>query len=178
MLTLPDLIVVDNVALFHKGWLSQWYPSPFTVDGVRYTCAEQYMMAEKARLFGDHGTRALVLDATNPSEQKRLGRQVQGFDETVWVKYARTVVYRGNLAKFTAHATLRTYLEATDDLVLAEASPTDTIWGIGLAATHPDAGTKSRWRGSNWLGQVLMRVRVELQLDSRLAGFVPPKHKA
>ena len=36
-----------------KSCLSQWYPASFIVDGVYYNCAEQYMMAEKARLFGD-----------------------------------------------------------------------------------------------------------------------------
>ena len=36
-----------------KSCLSQWYPAPFTVDGVRYPTAEHWMMAEKARLFRD-----------------------------------------------------------------------------------------------------------------------------
>lgn len=27
---------------------SQWYPSSFTVDGITYNCAEQYMMRQKA----------------------------------------------------------------------------------------------------------------------------------
>ena len=29
--------------------LSQWWPSPFVVDGVRYATAEHWMMAHKAR---------------------------------------------------------------------------------------------------------------------------------
>ena len=33
--------------------LSQWWPAPFTVDGVAYATAEHWMMAGKARLFGD-----------------------------------------------------------------------------------------------------------------------------
>ncbi len=36
-----------------KACLSQWWPCSFEVDGVYYNCAEQFMMAEKARLFGD-----------------------------------------------------------------------------------------------------------------------------
>ena len=35
------------------GFLSQWFKSGFVVDGESYRCAEQYMMAAKARLFGD-----------------------------------------------------------------------------------------------------------------------------
>ena len=38
--------------------LSQWYPCQFEVDGVTYTSAEQYMMAEKAKLFGDEEIRS------------------------------------------------------------------------------------------------------------------------
>ncbi len=36
-----------------KGCLSQWWRAPFFVDGVAYSTAEHYMMAEKARLFDD-----------------------------------------------------------------------------------------------------------------------------
>jgi len=36
-----------------KAVFSQWYPAPFTLDGVRYATAEHYMMAEKAALFAD-----------------------------------------------------------------------------------------------------------------------------
>ena len=37
--------------------LSQWYPAPFEVDGVRFATAEHYMMWGKARLFGDEEPR-------------------------------------------------------------------------------------------------------------------------
>ena len=33
--------------------LSNWYPAEFTVEGVMYATSEQYMMANKARLFED-----------------------------------------------------------------------------------------------------------------------------
>lgn len=35
------------------GFLSQWYESPFEVDGVTYQTAEMWMMIQKALLFGD-----------------------------------------------------------------------------------------------------------------------------
>ena len=40
-----------------NGILSQWYDSNFTVDGVEYSHAEMYMMAEKAKLMGDEAQR-------------------------------------------------------------------------------------------------------------------------
>ena len=43
----------DNVVLFWQppSYFSQWSPSSFVVDGVSYSCTEQFMMAEKARFF-------------------------------------------------------------------------------------------------------------------------------
>ncbi len=41
-----------------KGCLSQWFPAPFTVEGDRFATAEHFMMAAKARLFGDEEARA------------------------------------------------------------------------------------------------------------------------
>ena len=46
--------------------LSQWWGCRFAVDGVGYSCAEQYMMAEKARMFGDHEMLAKILEAGHP----------------------------------------------------------------------------------------------------------------
>ena len=36
-----------------KSCLSQWWDCRFIVDGIPYHTAEQYMMAQKALLFGD-----------------------------------------------------------------------------------------------------------------------------
>ena len=40
---------------------SQWYSARFEIDGVSYASAEHFMMAEKARLFGDGETRAFLV---------------------------------------------------------------------------------------------------------------------
>src|SRR5438045_333044 len=103
--------VTDEFVFFWRGWPSQWYPSPFVIEGVSYTCAEQYMMAEKARFFfGAHGDNARILDAimstSSPKEQKALGGSVKGFDDAAWCGVAREIVYQGNLAKFTQNAEL------------------------------------------------------------------------
>lgn len=148
---------------FYGGPFSQWYRSNFEIDGVTYNCAEQYMMAMKATVFGDFETLTKIMSAKHPSEQKALGRLVKGFRYEVWDKLAKALVYRANIAKFTADPALKSYILGTGDFELVEASPTDRIWGIGLAEGHPDIEDRSKWQGTNYLGVVLMQVRDTLR---------------
>jgi ribA/ribD-fused uncharacterized protein len=144
------------------GCLSQWWPVVFAVDGVSYPSAEHWMMAEKARLFSDADGLAAVLRAGSPGAAKAAGRKVRGFDEDRWTAARYDIVVAGNLAKFGQHPDLRDFLLATGRKILVEASPYDRIWGIGMAATNPDAARPSRWRGLNLLGFALMQVRERL----------------
>jgi hypothetical protein len=161
--TMSTVTERGDFVFFWSGWPSQWHPSTFTVEGVTYVCAEQFMMAEKARLFGDEATRRKILAAADPREHKALGREVTPFDEARWTNACREIVFQGNLAKFTQDEALRALLLATGDKTLAEASPKDLVWGIGLAADDWQATHRGKWRGKNWLGEALMRVRAELR---------------
>ncbi|WP_329123577.1 NADAR family protein [Streptomyces sp. NBC_01465] len=143
--------------------LSQWWPSPFTVDGVEYATAEHWMMASKARLFGDEAAERKAVEAKNPALAKKAGRLVKGFDDTVWERERYGIVVEGSVHKFGAEAGLRDFLLATGDRVLVEASPMDRIWGIGLAATDDRAQDPSKWRGLNLLGFALMDARTRLR---------------
>lgn len=93
--------------------LSQWWPSPFTVDGVTYATAEHWMMAGKARLFGDEDALARVLAAGHPSQAKNAGRLVRGFDEEVWARERFGIVVEGSVRKFSADAESRAFLLGT-----------------------------------------------------------------
>jgi ribA/ribD-fused uncharacterized protein len=163
--------VSETFTFFWSGPFSQWHHSPFTLDGCLYTTAEQYMMAEKARLFSDQTTLTLIMEASHPRDQKALGRKVQNFDQQVWDREARKIVYRGNRAKFTTHRDLLQMLLDTEGTTLAEASPIDTIWGIGLAADAEDARDRSKWLGQNWLGETLQKLRDDLLAESRAGGI-------
>jgi hypothetical protein len=143
--------------------LSQWYPAPFEVDGVRYSTAEHWMMAEKARLFGDEKARAEILAVHGPADAKHKGRQVRGFSDEVWDARRFELVVEGNVHKFSHNPALRQYLlEETRGHVLVEASPVDRVWGIGLAQDDPRATKPSQWRGLNLLGFALMEARARL----------------
>ena len=142
-----------------KNCLSQWYARPFIVDGLCYNCMEQFLMAEKAGLFGDEDVEAQIMKESNQMAIKKLGRQVQGYDDAVWAKVRQQISVRGNYEKFSQNEDLKEYLLSTGDKILVEASPKDIIWGIGLDEVSPDAPKPGNWRGQNILGFALMEVR-------------------
>jgi ribA/ribD-fused uncharacterized protein len=71
-------------------------------------------------------------------------------------------VYQGNVRKFRDEHARRILLE-TKGLTLVEASPYDTIWGVGLGEHHRDLLSRRTWRGLNWLGEVLTAVRYSIE---------------
>jgi ribA/ribD-fused uncharacterized protein len=146
-----------------KSCFSQWWGGhPFEIDGLRYPTAEHFMMAEKARLFRDEANLSAILTAKSAAAAKKLGRQVTGFNEETWLKHRWEIVVRGNSAKFSQYPELARFLRQTGQRVIVEASPHDSIWGIGLAADHPNAERPQDWMGLNLLGFALMKVREQL----------------
>jgi len=149
--------------LADKSCLSQWFPSPFSLAGVRYATAEHYMMAQKAALFGDTRVQARIVAAERPSEVKKLGREVANFDARVWEAARAAIVFDGNYAKFSQKPALRKFLLATGERIIVEASPVDRIWGVGLASDNARILNPSTWDGLNLLGFELMKVRAALR---------------
>ena len=141
-----------------KVCLSQWYQCPFVVEGQYYNCTEQYMMAEKARIFGDEEIRQQILAEYSQMAMKKLGRKVRNYDDEIWKVKRFDVVVKGNIAKFSQNEKLLDFLLSTDDKILVEASPKDTVWGIGLDESSPEAIQPRKWIGENLLGFALMEV--------------------
>ena len=144
------------------GCLGQWWPSSFTIDGTEYRCAEQWMMAEKARMFGDREMWEAIMASHSPKEMKALGRAVRGFQKEVWDARCYRLVLEGNLAKFSQDPALLEYLLSSGERILVEASPLDRIWGIGMGKNNPNAGDPMKWRGQNLLGFALTEARDRL----------------
>ena len=153
---------VDKVK---KNCFSQWYPSDFIIDGVKYNCCEQYMMAQKAKLFNDNEMLNAIMQTSDPREIKVYGRQVKNFDAKKWEENCRDIVFAANYAKFSQNPKLKEFLLSTGDEVIAEASPYDNIWGIGLKADDPLAQNESTWKGTNYLGKAIMAVRESLSKE-------------
>lgn len=146
-----------------KSCFSQWWPSTFHVEGHVYLTAEHWMMASKAKLFGDDEIISEILEAPTPAEAKKLGRKVKDFDADLWEQHKFQIVVEGNFHKFTQHPALKIFLLKTDEKVLVEASPVDAVWGIGMAEDNPEVFNPQSWRGENLLGYALMEVRDQLK---------------
>ncbi len=142
-----------------KGCLSQWQTSPFVCGTQHYCCMEQYMMAQKALLFGDEEMRQRILSSKSPQRIKALGQQVQHFNESIWKQTKYAIILNGNYLKFSQNPQLKNFLLQTGNKVLVEASPYDGIWGIKMAETDKTAQNPLKWNGQNLLGFALMEVR-------------------
>lgn len=143
---------------------SQWFISEFIFDGVEYNCMEKYMMAEKARLFGNKETEQLILKEQRPYKIKEYGRLVKNFNEKVWNENKYEIVVQGNLEKFQQNPELMFLLtDCPDNTIFVEASPYDGVWGIKMCEDEAKKVLPTAWRGENLLGFVLTEVRKQLK---------------
>ncbi len=157
----------EDFVLFWKppSIFSQWTPSVFTIDGVKYENAEQWMMACKARLFQDEEILQKILVANNPAVIKKLGRAVKNYDNNLWSKKRFELVVQGNVAKFQQNPEMLKELLNTGEKIIVEASPMDKIWGVGLSAKNAKILNPSNWKGKNLLGKAIMEARTRLKMD-------------
>lgn len=158
----------DNFTGFFKpydknGYLSNWYNIKFTVDNVEFSSAEQYMMYSKAMLFGDRFTANKILNTSDNARIKQLGREVKPFNPKIWDSKCQEIMVRGLYEKFNQNIKIKEQLLSTGDTVLAECSPYDRIWGIGLSLDDSKRFYTEHWLGKNYLGNVLMEVREKLK---------------
>lgn len=148
-----------------ESCLSQWWDQEFRLDGITYSCSEQYMMAEKARLFNDGEMLKKIMETKYPKEMKAYGRAVQNFNPVIWEENCYEIVKRASKAKFSQNPELLEFLFTTGKRILVEASPRDRIWGIGMGKSNPDAENPIKWRGKNLLGFALTQARDELMKE-------------
>lgn len=150
-----------------NGYLSQWYEVPFYVRGTKFPTAEHAMMYEKARLFDDNITKNKIKQAETPREAKKLGREIQGFNQHIWDANKKEIVVRNNVAKFTQNPKLLELLLSLPGYII-EASPLDMIWGSGWdKKKHQEIDKQTdsviSYPGQNLLGVCLMIVRDKIK---------------
>ncbi|MEL7216796.1 MAG: NADAR family protein [Pseudomonadota bacterium] len=156
---LPNAEDFESFHPFIKGIFSQWHHTPFEVYGLRFVCAEQYMMAAKASLCRDEAIFDQVMRTDDPAVHKRLGSQIKQFDHEGWNAWRLDIVMTANTAKFAQNAGAARQLRNTAPAMLVEANPRDWNWGNGLQIDDPANQNPKQWRGTNFLGRILTLVR-------------------
>ena len=141
------------------GYLSNWYPSSFDLDGVHYTSTEQYIMYQKCVIFGDIVSAKAILATDDTKVQQAIGRNAKGYIGNVWAGQRQLVAVRGLFAKFSQNEDLKKKLLDTGDAWLVECAHSDTIWACGIRLNEDERFDASKWRGQNILGFALMEVR-------------------
>lgn len=161
------------IGFYHEygpyGCFSNWYPADIDYAGVHFANTEQYMMYHKVMMFGRNDLADRIMKTTNPKDCKDIARQpFSEFNSVTWDSTCYTIVKRGVKAKFSQNPAIRKILMETGNALLAECSPKDKKWGIGIDISDPDRLDVSKWNGKNLLGRILMEVREELRLEEKL----------
>ncbi|ORX73443.1 hypothetical protein BCR32DRAFT_237686 [Anaeromyces robustus] len=129
--------------------------------------SEQYFMWIKAKTFGDEEIANKILkQGANPQQAKKFGRLVKNYDSKyhhIWNNKRYQVMVDANMLKFSQNEELKKLFlsKKFNNKHFVEASPFDTIWGIGCPVDKA-LDDKSNWKGMNLLGQALDEVREKL----------------
>lgn len=145
------------------GCLSNWHPTGFDFRGTRFATGEHWMMWQKACLMGDLKKASQILVAPTPRRAKELGGEVAPYDGALWDAVREQLVYYGVREKILANDSARSALLSTGSALLAEASPYDRVWGVGMTSDDPRFANPAKWDGENLLGRACMRARADIR---------------
>lgn len=138
------------------GYLSNFYPSYISVNGIIYPTTEHYFQACKMETYEDHEK---VRKSSSPYIAARLGRSLKMRDD--WFQVRDNIMLEALRYKFHQHRDLFSKLVETGNVDLVEHTKKDNYWADGGDGT-----------GHNMLGKLLMQVRSECQFMASL-GFEP-----
>ena len=157
-------ISTSNTTVFfgYKSVLSNFHPSTFEENNLKFATSEHYYQFQKCVRYSDDVTGRKILAAKTHNQAKALSYNIVGFDEDDWLStMAQTTMDRACYLKFSQNEDLKKkLLQITGDIV--EANPKDTFFSCGLHLNNPDVSESSKWRGQNVLGEVLCSVRDRL----------------
>ena len=84
------------------------------------------------------------------------------YNDVEWPALAKQTMFSGRRLKFNQNKDLNEYLQLTKSRI-AEANPRDLRFGIGFSLTDPQATDPQKWKGNNWMGDILQEIREELR---------------
>ena len=162
------------IGFFHEneeyGCFSNWYPAGFDYAGRHFANSEQFMMYHKVLMFRKYDLADQIMQTDDPAKCKKIaGQKFPEFNSDLWERTCATIVKRGVKAKFVQNLKILQKLLDTGNALLAECSPYDKKWGIGIDIHDPDHTVIAKWKGKNLLGRILMEVREELRHEIQTA---------
>lgn len=138
------------------AFLSNFYPSPITHDGITYSTVEHFFQAMKTTNIDE---KKAIAAATTPGQAKRMGRKVQLRSD--WEKIKVDMMRLGLLLKFQNPALAKKLIETNEEELIEGNSWHDNIWGSCFCPKCANIP------GRNLLGQLLMEVREDVRLRSK-----------
>lgn len=145
-----------------------------SVKTVQFSSSEQFFMYKKAVHFNDFDSVHKILEPGHSAyHYKKLGREVENFNEDEWSKVRYGYMLEALWLKYTQNAKLQDILLNTKDAILVETSPFDKVWGVGLAKKSKEGNPQKdwrnplKWRGENLLGFALMETREKLKKEDK-----------
>ena len=135
------------------GCFSNFAAYPIKLDGKMWPTSEHYFQAQK---FDDVEHSDAIRKAKSPMIAVRMGRDRKKKLRRDWESVKVSIMTDAVRAKFSQHEDLRDVLLGTGDAKIVEHTENDDYWGDG-----------GDGRGKNMLGQILMRVRQEIQKERK-----------
>ena len=134
----------SNIICFSKpdgtfGFMSNDYPSVFSLHGEDFSTVSNYLEFRKVQIIGNN-----------------LSPDLGG---SLWEGQRQLIAYQAIMAKFTQNRRIKADLLDTGTSVIAACLQQDTVWGNGLAIDDSNTEDINRWHGLNLLGFTLMHVR-------------------
>lgn len=152
--------------IFYDGDFAQFEKSNFTIKNVNYFCVEHYLLASRAILFNDKEMLEKIMESKSIRQAKIFGKNIRNFNQEVWDKHKLNMSYVSNLCKFQQDEVLKFKLLETENSILVNADVYDDVWGIGKKITDLDIRNPHSWRGENYLGFILMKIREDFKNES------------
>jgi ribA/ribD-fused uncharacterized protein len=133
-------------------------------DGTEFHHSEGLFIALKAYYFNrNRAEMDIIANFIDPRDAKAYGRKsIANFNQFFWEQGREQIMEHAVYLKFKQNDELRYQLLKTDNKIFVEASPYDSIWGVGITVC-PEAADPKNWKGLNLLGQVMGRVRTRLR---------------
>ena len=154
--------------------LSNFYPSTFDYDDVKYISSEQLIQAYKAKLFGDMDIYNQILCCSTSLECKNLSRQIRNVDESKWQEEAASICLPGICAKFHQNPNIMDILLCKTGSKQIVECASDRLWGTGIPLGDPASLDPTKWISQGIMGQILECIRGEVNQSRHSLYQQPP----